>query len=215
MAQLTLAMALSLATHLPAYNQYVNDGSYSASGVANKLTPVYHEISSMTWGVVGGGGIGGKVARVAEAMGCKVLMCRRKADDRFEQVDLDELCRRSDIISLHVPLSDSTRGMISRERIALMKPGALLINVARGAVTDEEALVEAVEKGRLGGLGVDVYSVEPFSADHPFTRILGRENVCLTPHMAWGSAEARNRCVRIMAENMRDFYAGGTQNRIV
>ncbi len=214
-AQLTLAMALSLATHLPAYNQYVNDGSYSASGVANKLTPVYHEISSMTWGVVGGGGIGGKVARVAEAMGCKVLMCRRKADDRFEQVDIDELCRRSDIISLHVPLSDSTRGMISRERIALMKPGALLINVARGAVTDEEAVVEAVEKGRLGGLGVDVYSLEPFSADHPFTRILGRENVCLTPHMAWGSAEARNRCVRIMAENMRDFYAGGTQNRIV
>lgn len=214
-AQLTLAMALSLATHLPAYNQYVNDGSYSASGVANKLTPVYHEISSMTWGVVGGGGIGGKVARVAEAMGCKVLMCRRKADDRFEQVDIDELCRRSDIISLHVPLSDSTRGMISRERIALMKPGALLINVARGAVTDEEAVVEAVEKGRLGGLGVDVYSVEPFSADHPFTRILGRENVCLTPHMAWGSAEARNRCVRIMAENMRDFYAGGTKNRIV
>ncbi len=214
-AQLTLAMALSLVTHLPEYNEFVSSGAYSASGVANKLTPIYHEISSMTWGVVGGGGIGGKVAQVAEAMGCKVLMCRRKPDDRYEQVSIDELCQRSDIISLHVPLNETTRGMISRDRIAQMKPGAILINVARGAVTDEEALTEAVEQGRLGGLGVDVYSVEPFPKDHPFTRILGRNNVCFTPHMAWGSSEARNRCVREMAENMRGFFAGNRRNRIV
>lgn len=214
-AQLTLAMALSLVTHLPEYNEFVSSGQYSASGVANKLTPIYHEISSMTWGVVGGGGIGGKVAQVAQAMGCKVLMCRRKPDDRYEQVSIDELCKRADIISLHVPLNDSTRGMISRERISQMKPGAILINVARGAVTDEEALTEALEQGRLGGLGVDVYSVEPFPKDHPFTRILGRKNVCFTPHMAWGSAEARNRCVREMAENMKSFFEGNSRNRIV
>ena len=214
-AQLTLAMALSLVTHLPEYNEFVSSGQYSASGVANKLTPIYHEISSMTWGVVGGGGIGGKVAQVAEAMGCKVLMCRRKPENRYEQVSIDELCRRSDLISLHVPLNETTRGMISRERIAQMKPGAILINVARGAVTDEEALTEAVEQGRLGGLGVDVYSVEPFPKDHPFTRILGRNNVCFTPHMAWGSAEARNRCVREMAENMRAFFVKEIRNRIV
>ena len=214
-AQLTLAMALSLVTHLPEYNEFVSSGQYSASGVANKLTPIYHEISSMTWGVVGGGGIGGKVAQVAEAMGCKVLMCRRKPDDRYEQVSIDELCQRSDIISLHVPLNETTRGMISRDRIAQMKPGAILINVARGAVTDEEALTDALEQGRLGGLGVDVYSVEPFPKDHPFTRILGRKNVCFTPHMAWGSSEARNRCVREMAENMKGFFAGEQRNRIV
>ncbi len=214
-AQLTLAMALSLVTHLPEYNRFVSDGSYSASGVANKLTPIYHEISSLTWGVVGGGGIGGKVAKVAEAMGCKVLMCRRKADDRYEQVSLDDLCKRADIISLHVPLNDTTRGMISREQIVQMKPGAIVINVARGAVTDEEALTEAIEQGRLGGLGVDVYSVEPFPQTHPFTRILGRDNVCFTPHMAWGSAEARNRCVREMAKNVTSFYGGETKNRIV
>ncbi len=214
-AHLTLAMALSLVTHLPEYNAFVSSGQYSASGVANKLTPIYHEISSLTWGVVGGGGIGGKVAQVAEAMGCKVLMCRRKPDDRYEQVSIDELCKRSDIISLHVPLNETTRGMISRERIAQMKPGAILINVARGAVTDEEALTEALEQGKLGGLGVDVYSVEPFSNDHPFTRILGRKNVCFTPHMAWGSAEARNRCVREMADNMKAFFEGNLRNRIV
>ncbi|MBQ1965171.1 MAG: hydroxyacid dehydrogenase [Clostridia bacterium] len=214
-AQLTLAMALSLVTHLPEYNEYVANGSYSASGVANKLTPIYHEISSMTWGVVGGGGIGGKVAQVAEAMGCKVLMCRQKPDDRYEQVSIDELCERSDIISLHVPLNDSTRGMISRERIGKMKKNAIVINVARGAVTDEEALTEAIENQQIAGLGVDVYSVEPFPQSHPFTRILGRNNVCFTPHMAWGSSEARNRCVRVMAENMKSFWEGGNKNRIV
>lgn len=214
-AQLTLAMALSLATHLPEYNRTVSSGEYSASGVANKLTPIYHEISSLTWGVVGGGGIGGKVAQVAQAMGCKVLMCRRQPESRYEQVEIDELCRRSDIISLHVPLNDSTRGMISSERIATMKPSAILINVARGAVTDEEALAKAIEEGRLAGIGVDVYSAEPFPEDHPFYRIKDRDNVCLTPHMAWGSSEARNRCVREMAENIRDFYANGNRNRIV
>lgn len=214
-AQLTLAMVLSLATHLREYSDYVASGEYTASGVANRLTPVYHELSSMTWGVVGGGGIGSQVAKVAEAMGCHVLMCRRTPDDRYEQVSIDDLCRRADVITLHVPLNDSTRGMISRERIATMKPNAILVNVARGAVTDETALADAVEEGRLGGLGVDVYSQEPFPADSPFTRLLGRKNVCLTPHMAWGSHEARNRCVREIGENIRVFFANGTRNRIV
>lgn len=214
-AQITLAMALSLASKLTEYNSFVHSGDYTASGVANKLTPVYHELSSMTWGIVGGGAIGSRVARVAEAMGCKVLVCRRKPDNRYEQVDIDEICRRSDIISLHVPLTDQTRGMISRERIASMKPGAILINVARGAVTDEQALADAIETGHLGGLGIDVYSKEPFGTDHPFYRLLGRENVCLTPHMAWGSAESRARCVATMAENITRFFAGNAQNRIV
>ncbi len=214
-AQLTLAMVLSLATHLPQYHRYVASGEYTASGVANRLDPIYHEISSLTWGVVGGGGIGNKVARVAEAMGCRVLMCRRQQDPHFETVDLDRLCRESDIISLHVPLSDSTRGMIDEKCIASMKDGVLLVNVARGAVTDEEALARAVETGKIGGLGVDVYSVEPFGKNHPFTRILDRENVCFTPHMAWGSAEARNRCMDEIGKNIADFYAGGRRNRIV
>ncbi len=214
-AQLTLAMVLSLATHLPQYHSYVASGAYTASGVANRLEPVYHEISSLTWGVVGGGGIGNKVARVAEAMGCRVLMCRRGQDPHFENADLDRLCRESDIISLHVPLSESTRGMIDERRIDSMKDGVILVNVARGAVTDEEALARAVESGKIGGLGVDVYSVEPFGKDHPFTPILGRDNVCFTPHMAWGSTEARNRCMAEIGKNITDFYAGGNRNRIV
>lgn len=206
-AQLTLAMALSLATHLPAYRAHVHEGTYSASGVANHLTPVYHELSSMTWGVVGGGNIGAQVAKVAAAFGCRVLVTRRSPDPVYPTVDIDTLVREADIISLHVPLSDTTRGMINRERIAAMKKGAIVINVARGAVTDEEALAQAIERGHLGGLGVDVFTVEPFGADHPFTRILDRENVLLTPHMAWGSFEARTRCLATVAANIAHFSA--------
>lgn len=214
-AQLTVAMALSLATHLPEYRDYVHSGQYSASGVANRLTPVYHDIASMTWGVVGGGGIGGRVAEIARAFGCRVMVCRRKSEGDFPLADIDVLCRECDIISLHVPLSDSTRGMISRERIATMKKNAIVINVARGAVTDEGALAEAILEGRIGALGVDVYSKEPFGEDHPFYSIRHLDNVLLTPHMAWGSAESRARCVNEMAQNISAFFAGEHRNRIV
>ncbi len=214
-AQITVAMALSLASHLTEFRNFVHDGSYSKGDIANRLTPYYHELSSMTWGVVGGGGIGTRVAQIAKAMGCRVLMCRRKPDDHFEQVDIDTLCEQSDIVSLHVPLTDQTRHMINTERLNKMKDGAILVNVARGAVTDEEAVAKAVENGKLGGLGVDVYSVEPFRADHPFHRLLSRDNVCLTPHMAWGSVESRNRCLSVISENIRHFFDGTSQNRIV
>lgn len=213
--QLTLSMALSLATNLTQFRSYVHSGEYSVSNVANRLTPVYHELSGMTWGVVGGGGIGKRVADVAHAIGCRVVVCRKSKEPVYEQVTIDELCKISDIISLHVPLDDSTRGMISRERIESMKDGAILINVARGAVTDEKALANAVKSGKLGGLGVDVYSSEPFAPDHPFTELLGLQNVCLTPHMAWGSFESRMRCVHRMAENITAFFSGEHKNRIV
>ena len=214
-AQVTAAMALSLVNRLQDYRDYVHSGAYSRSGVANRVTPTYHELSSLTWGIVGGGGIGGRVAEIAQALGCRVLMHRRKPDNRFVQADMDTLCRESDILSLHVPLTPDTRGMLSRARIASMKPGAIVINVARGAVADENALAEAVKSGHLGGLGIDVYAAEPLTADHPYQQILELPNVCLTPHMAWGALEARNRCVAIMADNIRRFSCGSSRNRIV
>ena len=214
-AQVTVAMALSLITHLPQYTDFVHSGKYSQSSVANKLTPVYHEISSFTWGVAGGGGIGMRVAKVAQALGCKVLVCRRKQEGEFPVVDIDTLCKECDIISIHLPLSDETRNIINAERISSMKKGTVVINTARGAVTDENALAEAIISGHLGGLGVDVYSQEPFPSSHPFTKLLDIENVCLTPHMGWGSKEARARCVNKIAENIKCFFSGTAQNRIV
>ena len=213
-AQLSVAMALSLVTHLDEFRGFVHSGEYSRSGGANRLEPVYHEIAGMTWGVVGGGGIGSKVAEIATALGCRVLLCRRQPETRYEAADIDRICRECDIISLHVPLNDGTRGMISRERITAMKDGVVIVNTARGAVCDEQAIADAVLSGKIGALGCDVYSKEPFGEDHPFSALLACPNVCLTPHMAWGSYEARNRCVRRMAENITEFFAGNNHNRI-
>ena len=213
-AQLTVSMALSLITHLPEYNRMTADGSYSRGGVANCLTPAYHEIAGKTWGVAGFGNIGSAVGRVAGALGCRVLAFKRVPTDEVECVDLDTLCRSSDILSLHLPLNDSTRGMLDAAHIAMLPKGAIVINVARGAVADEEALAAALESGHLGGLGIDVYSTEPFGEDHPFTRLLGRDDVCLTPHMAWGSIEARERCLSEIILNIEAFMRDERRNRL-
>jgi glycerate dehydrogenase len=213
-AQLTLTMALYLASHLGSYRDYVHSGAYSASGVANLLTPVWQELSGKTWGIIGGGNIGRRVAQLARAFGCRVLMYRRQPETEFEAADLDTLLSKSDLISVHVPLTKETRNLIGRDEIAKMKDGVILINVARGAVCDEAALAEAAEQGKIGGLGVDVFSTEPFPAEHPFSRITGFSNVCLTPHVAWSALEARNRCMQIIADNIRAFQAGKMQNRV-
>lgn len=214
-AQLTVAMVLSLMCHLTEYNRSVSDGSYTRGGVANILTPVYHEIFGKTWGIVGYGNIGKQVGAVAKALGCRILVYKRTPISDEECVDLDTLCRESDIISVHTPLNDGTRGLISRDLINVMKKDAILVNVARGAVCDEEALADAVIDGKLGGVGIDVYSKEPFDADHPCARIAGLDNVILTPHMAWGSLEARIRCCEEIALNIDSYISGGNRNRIV
>ncbi len=213
-AQVTLAMALSLATNLPAFRACVADGSYTAGGVANRLTPVFHELYGKTWGVVGVGNIGAQVAAVARAMGCHVIGFSRTPKEQIEQVPLHELCRRADIISLHLPLCEQTRGIIGKRELALMKRDAILINVARGAVTDEHALAEAVLQGRIGGLGVDVYSAEPFPEGHPFYPIRNHPRTCFTPHMAWGAKEARERCLAEVAENIKAFARGERRGRV-
>ncbi len=213
-AQLTAALVLTLLLRLPTYTEYVRSGAYTASGIANRLTPAFTELAGKTWGVLGAGHIGGRVARIADAFGCRVLVCRRGKDPLWEAADADTLFRRSDVVTVHVPLTDETRGMVSRERLALMRPGALLVNTARGAVTDEAAVAEAILEGRLGGFATDVYSAEPLAADSPLYALRGLPNVCLTPHMAWGAVEARQRCIDEIAANIRSFLDGGTRSRI-
>ena len=213
-AQVTVAMTLSLVTHLPEFNTHVSSGAYSEGDAANYLVPVYYELAGKTWGVVGYGAIGSQVARVADALGCRVLVCRRNPKGEENEVNIDTLCRESDIISLHTPLTDETRGLIDVRRLTMMKDGAILVNMARGAVTDEAALAEAVKSGKLGGLGVDVYSVEPFGTNHPFYAIKDHPNVSFTPHMSWGAYESRARCLSIICSNIKAFLEGKTQNRV-
>ena len=213
-AQVTVSMALSLITNLCEYTEFVRNGSYSVSGCANRLTPVYHEIAGKTWGIVGFGNIGKQVGRVAEAFGCRVLVNKRTPIDGWNCVDFDTICRESDILSIHVPLSDATRNMLDRDHIAMLKSDAIVVNVARGAVTDEAALADAVKEGRIAGLGVDVYSVEPMTADHPFQAIKDLPNVCLTPHMAWGGYETRVRLLNEMAQNIKAYLIGERRCRV-
>lgn len=213
-AQVTVSMALSLMTHLPEYNEYVRNGSYTKSGIANRLTPVYNEIYGKTWGIVGFGNIGGQVGKVAKALGCRVLVNKRTPIEGWCCVDFETVCRESDIISIHTPLNDETRGLLDAAHIAMMKPTAIVINVARGAVTDERALADAIKEKRIGGLGVDVYSLEPMAEDHPFTEIMQLPNVSLTPHMAWGGYETRVRLLDEMAQNIASYLNGGRKNRI-
>ncbi len=213
-AQLTVLMALSLMEKIGAYTDFVRDGSYTKSGVANRLIPINHELYGKTWGIVGAGAIGGQVAKIAEAFGCRVLAYKRTPTDAFHCVPLDELLRRSDIVSLHTPLHESTRGLIGEREIDMMKSDAILINAARGAVTDERAVADAVIEGRIGGFATDVYSVEPFPADHPIARLVHCDNAMLTPHMAWGTLEARVRCLNEIVQNIEAYLQGEKRNRV-
>ena len=213
-AQLTVAMALYLYNRLPQFTRAVRDGSYTKGGVANILTPVFHELRGKTWGVVGYGNIGRQVGRVAEALGCRVIGFRRHPRGDGETDDLISLCKASDVISVHLPLSDATRGVIGKSEIEAMKPGVVLINAARGAVTDEAAVADAVLSGKIGGFGCDVYSTEPMPEDHPFYKIRALDNVCLTPHNGWGAYEARVRCIDEMSENISSFLRGDRRNRV-
>lgn len=213
-AQITVATVLSLACHLKEHTATVSSGEYTESGVANRLTPVYRELAGKTWGIIGYGNIGRKVGEIARAFGCNVIATRRNKTDEAECVSIEALCRESDVITIHTPLNDSTRGLVSREMIALMKRDVIIVNAARGAVTDEAALAEAVADRRIGGLGSDVYSVEPFGREHPFYAIKELDNVCLTPHMAWGAYEARVRCLNEIIMNIKAFYGGELRSRV-
>ena len=213
--QLTISMVFALATNLIQFNNYVKSNKYTNSGIFNCLKPVFHELSQMTWGVVGLGNIGRKVGNIAREIGCRVLAYKKTPVNDFECVDIDTLCRESDIISLHTPLNDETRHLINSDRLELMKKNAILINVARGAVVDEEAVTKAIETGRLSGLGVDVYSTEPMQEDSPYQRILNYDNTIFTPHMAWGAKESRQRCIDEIVLNIEAYIKGGKRSRIV
>ncbi len=210
----TVANVLALFSHLTEYRKHVASGRYTQEGKANALTPVYHEMRGKIWGIIGFGNIGRAVAKVAEALGAKVIVNKRNPVGDYECVDIDTLCARSDIITVHCPLNDSTRGLINEERLAKMKTDVVLVNEARGAVLDEAAVAKAVKEGKIGAFGCDVYSSEPFDKKHPYTEIADFDNVCLTPHSAWGAYEARVRCLNVICSNIESFIDGKTLNRV-
>ena len=210
----TVATVTALAAKLITYRSVVASGEYTAAGSPNKITPAFCDLRGKTWGIIGYGNIGKSVGRVAEAFGARVIANKRTPVDGVECVDLDTLCRESDVITIHCPLTDDTRGIIDARRLSLMKKSVILVNEARGAILDEAAVAEAVKSGGIAAFGCDVYSREPFGADHPYSEIMNLDNVILTPHSAWASFEARTRCVEIISKNIASFINGNRLNRV-
>ena len=217
-AQHTFAMLLSLLERLPGYNRYVKEGSYSASRDFSHLEPAFHELSAMKFGVVGMGNIGRKVAKIADAFGAEVL-AYSASGSRYEglpyrQVSFPELLTESDVISIHCPLTDKTRGLFSYEVFCQMKPSAVLLNLARGPVVCGPDLARALKEGLIYGAGLDVFETEPIEPGSPLLSIKDDNRLMVTPHIGWGSVEARTRLLLEVAENIRAFLDGRKRNRV-
>ena len=209
--QHTFALILNLATNTHAYYQDVQAGKWLEAGSFTLLTRPVFELADKTLGIIGLGVIGSGVARIAEGFQMKVLVndIRDIRDSGYENTPLDRLVRESDIVTIHTPLTELTHDMIGEAEIATMKPGAFLINTARGGIVNEHALVDALRSGKLAGAGFDVLSVEPPRPDNP---LFGAPNIIITPHSAWSAREARQRLIDGTAENIRAHLEGRDRN---
>ncbi len=213
-AQFTFALILELCHHIGMHDASVKRGDWVRStGFCYWMTPMI-ELAGKTLGIIGFGQIGRAVAAIAPAFGLKVLVYTPHPKREYESeslhfVSLDEVLEQSDIVTLHCLLNEQTRGMINRDALMKMKTGAMLINVSRGPLVEEQDLKDALVSGHLAGAACDVVSVEPMKADNP---LLDAPNIILTPHMAWASVAARERLLDTAAENIRKWQAGDPQN---
>ena len=212
-AQTVLLLMLDLASSMTRQHRMLARGDHS--NFTDRLSVDHIELNGKTLGVVGTGNIGREVIRVAQALDMKILATahhQRPDEDGIHYVPLKELLSESDFISLHCPLTDETRHMIDEEAISLMKPGAYIINTARGALIDEKVLIRALEEGRIAGAGLDVQETEPPAEDSPLYRL---DNVVLTPHMGWRGLETRRRLVDKVRQDIEAFCSGSPINVIV
>jgi glycerate dehydrogenase len=207
-AQHTLMLLLALATRLPDYQGAVARGRWQQSGQFCLLDFPIIELAGKTLGVLGHGELGGAVAKLAEALGMRVLIGNLPGrPPRPDRLELDELLPQVDALTLHCPLTEQTRNLIGKRELELMKPTAFILNTARGGLIDEQALADTLRQGHLGGAATDVLTSEPPSSDNP---LLAADvpRLIVTPHSAWGSREARQRIVGQLSENATAFFAG-------
>lgn len=214
-AQHTFALCLYVLEKLHHYDEYVKLGEYAAQDRFSNFDIPYTELAGKTWGIVGMGNIGRKVAAIAQAFGCKVIFYSASGQStctEYERVDFETLLKESDFLSLHCPLSDKTRNLIDLDALQKMKKTAILVNVARGPVVNDEALYTALTKDYIAGAGLDVTSTEPMKDSNPLSKIMDSEKLIITPHMAWASIEARTRCVNETFKNIEAFLRGEDRN---
>lgn len=205
----TIGAAIALMRQVIYYDRYVKQ-EYGGSERQYHFGRTTHQLFGSRWGIIGLGNIGHSVAKVAEALGCEVAYTSTSGVAREEPypcLPLDELLAWADVVSIHAPLNDRTRGLIGARELARMKPSALLINVARGGIVDEAALAAALDEGRLAGAALDVFAHEPLEADSPLLRLHDTDRLLLSPHNAWSPVEAVAVLVECIARNIRKFYA--------
>lgn len=208
--QITFSLLFELMSHTSHFNEYIHSGAYSDSPSFTSISPVYSELSGKRYGIIGLGQIGKRVAEVATAFGAEVAYFStsgKNHNDDYIQLELDELMRTSDVISIHSPLNDATRGLVDKRALNLMKKSAYIINVGRGGIVVERDLADVLSAGMIAGAGLDVFTAEPILKENPLMEIKDRSRLVMTPHIAWASLEARERLVYNIAENIKNFVA--------
>lgn len=213
--QHTFALFFYLYEKLSYYDQFVKSGEYIRSDIFSHFIVKFHELAGKTWGIIGLGEIGRGVAEVAKIFGCDIIYYSTSGKNHnqdYKQVDLDTLLCEADIISIHAPLNDSTRGLIGENELSKMKKEALLLNLGRGPIIVEAALTKALKENWIAGAGLDVLSQEPMSADNPLIEIQDSTKLIITPHIAWATVEARCRVTEEVFQNIVSFQKGEERN---
>ena len=204
-AQATFMHILSLVGSAPYFDDAVKSGRYSASGMFTDVSVNWWELAGKTIGIIGMGNIGRKVAQIAEAFGMKVCYFSTSGTSHckdYPSLPLEQLLAQADIVSVHAPLNERTDALIGEKELAMMKPSAYIVNMGRGGIVVEEALVKAVDEGVIAGAALDVYSVEPLPEDSCYLKARHPERFRFAPHVAWASEEARARLLGMVAENI-------------
>lgn len=216
--QHTFAMLFYIWEKLAYYDSYVKSGKYVNSPDFCHMAQRFNELCGKTYGIIGLGSIGKGVAKIAEAFGCHVIYYSTSGinnSPEYERVSFDELLSRSDIISIHAPLNEKTKGFMNMEAFRKMKPTAVILNAGRGPIVVEEDLTEALEQGVIAAAALDVISLEPMEASNPLLRIKDSKKLLITPHIAWATVEARQRVLDEVCLNIEAFLRNESRNEVL
>ncbi len=208
-AQHTFSLLFYLAGHLPYYDDYVKSGKYVEDRLFTHFDQRFSEICGKTWGIIGMGAIGRRVAEIAKLFGCKVVYYSTSGQNNqpgYQRMEFDELLGQSDIVSVHAPLTPKTEGLMDRRAFARMKQSAIFLNLGRGPIVVEQDLADALNQGEIQAAGLDVLCAEPMAADNPLRQVKDGGRLFITPHIAWASLEARTRLMEIILGQICEFF---------
>ncbi|APF24081.1 D-2-hydroxyacid dehydrogenase [Clostridium butyricum] len=216
-AQHTFAMLLHLYNNISYFDEFIKSGEYSKSDMFTNLNMTYNDLCGKVWGIIGLGAIGKRVAKIAQAFGARVVYYStsgKNVNPDYAQVSFEELLDKSDVISIHSPLNEKTKGLINYEALSKMKKDSVLINVGRGPIVVDYDLARAIDEEIIGGAALDVFDVEPIPQDNPLLGVRNKERLVMTPHVAWASEESRKRLFDDLLENISAFNRGEFRNRV-